>query len=221
MTTRLRVAPLRILDVILRVARALLLLATILFVALTVVGLFVTTSVSLEGSTDEPELTYTDNAGNAITIDGATQTISSNDRTSADEIPRFGATEVTIDLERRTPRTAAMAFAGAWFVLAWVAVTNVQGITRTTLIGDAFSHENARRLGRIGGATLIYAVLGTAMPRVMDALLDDATLPVDGFHTRSQISDPWAWVVVGLLLLTIGRAFERGVELEALDAATI
>jgi len=221
MNTAFGSTPLRALDVILRIARALLLLATILFATLTVIGLFVTTSVRIDGTTDDLVLSYTDPAGQDITIDGNSRSIVVEGARPTDDIPRFGSTDVTIDLEDRASRTTATAFAGLWFVLAWVAVTNVHGITRTALVGEAFSHENARRLGRVGWAAVAFAVFGTVMPRIMDAVIDTATLPITGFRTSSQVSDPWVWVVAGLLFITIGHAFERGVELEALDAATI
>ena len=219
--------PLRALDMLLSIARFFLYLATVLFAVLAVVGLFGSVSVSLDGTTDGLALSYTDSVDQDITVRGSSSVIETDNSTSPGVlnrnvvIPDFGRTDVTIDLEDRAPRFAALAFITVWFVLAWVAVTSVRGITRSSLDGHAFTKDNARRLGRVGWAAVVLAAVSVAMPRLMDALLNDSTLPIDGFRTSSQVSDPWLWLMVGLLFVAIGQAFERGAELEAPDAATI
>ena len=218
---------LRLLDGLLSITRFLLVIVTVLFVLISTFSVFQSTSVDLSGTTDEIAIQQTLRDGSVALHHVSSQTTEWQSAPGADGtvVPdidaRFGSAEVTVPIEDRTVRIFAMLVVAAWIGLAWIAVTNVRGVTRSALDGTTFTSANASRLRRTGGASVGYAAMLVAVPILMGLLVDRLTLSVEGFEPESGGDSAWLWLIVGLLLVAVGEAFERGVELQELEQATI
>jgi hypothetical protein len=218
---------LRLLDGLLSISRFLLVIVTVMFVLISAFSVFQSTSVDLSGTTDRIAIQQTLPDGSVALHHVSSQTTEWQSAPGADgaRIPdidaRFGSADVSVPVEDRTLRVFARFVIAAWLGLAWIAVTNVRSVTRSALDGTTFTMANATRLRRTGGAALGYAAMLVAVPILMGLLVDRLTLSVEGFEPESGGDSAWLWLIVGLLLVAVGEAFERGVELQELEQATI
>ncbi|MEQ8841498.1 MAG: DUF2975 domain-containing protein [Acidimicrobiales bacterium] len=221
MTTTRSESVLKVLDTLLAIARVILIVVTALSVVLAILTLFRTTTTTLSGTTDAIAIEQTTPSGRVATHDPSTNTTTLDEGPPIGDLPDFGAAAVSIEIEDPVVRSVAVFVIAAWLGLGWFAVTNVRGITRASLAGTPFTMDNARRLQRTGAAAVGYAVMLVGVPLLMDALLSRVDLPVDGFRLDGGGGDAWLWLIVGLLIIAIAGAVERGVELQEFEETTI
>ncbi len=221
MTTTRSQSVLKLLDGLLAIARVILMFITAVFLVLGVLTLFSTTTTTLAGTTDAIAIEQTTPSGRVATHYPSGNTTVLDEGPRIEDLPDFGAAAVSIEVKDPVVRTVAVLVIAAWLGLGWFAVTNVRGITRSALAGESFTTANTRRLRRAGTAALGYAAMLFAVPVLMDALLSRLTLPVDGFRLENGGGDAWLWLLVGLLIIAIAGAFERGVQLQEFEEATI
>lgn len=73
----------------------------------------------------------------------------------------FGSTRVSIAVadHNRGLRLVSTSLLLGWWILAWVAVSNLAALAGSIRSGEGFVKSNAQRLWRIGAAVLAYPVL--------------------------------------------------------------
>lgn len=138
---------------------------------------------------------------------------------------RFLSANVQTRVDGTGPKLVLIAAAVIDVALAWFALINVQRLTRSSLRGEVFTKENSKRIGRLGWAAVAFPILSWWVGKsVFNSIASNEETGVTGFYADYGIGPSgslFAWLGVGLLLHAIARAFQWGVELQALEAATI
>ena len=216
--------PLRLLDGGARLTRWALMVVTPLALVLGVLVVSGVGSLRLDGSTEtvrplqlEPG-EYQIERGGQLTDVAQTTVFESRDGDVT-----FGTTGVMIDVgdDQTAIRAVAMVLLLAWLTLAWVGVRSLSGLAASLRAGERFMTANARRVRRIGSVVLAYPVLTFAGQLLLRQMVGSLELAGPSVVVDVGVTDWWAWVLFGLLLLALAELFAHGVTLQELEDATV
>ena len=211
--------PLSLLDLVLRAARIILLLATVLAVPLLVLATTGRGTISINGTIDAP-FTVELNDGRRIGVGGDVLSyenfeIGREHETLANS-PRVDAT-VNLRRDDRDSRLIVVTMASVWLAAAWVGLVNFRGIIDSALRGEWLPAENPNRLRKLAAAILLYGVTGLIGQWLLNMTLD-TVLP---FEVSIAMSTWLTSLIVGIVVLALAEPFAEAARLREFDEAAI
>ena len=218
--TRRPPTALRVLDALLWIAMPVLAVLTLVVLVFTVLTpVFGNGSLYAQGITSEAIVEHTSPSGLALVQDVSVPFVAPS---SPEPYVRFLSAPVQVQVTGFGPRLVVIAAALADIVFAWIAVLALKGITKSSLAGAIFTTANSDRLARLGKVAIVYPFAALWIGRSwFNSVTNDSDLGVSGFWSTDGVDNWEAWLLVGLLLLVLAKAFKWGVELHELEQATI
>ena len=214
---------LRIFDAFIWICMAAIAVLTVV-VAIVVVGKsgFGGGDMHVQGWTDDVLIEHTTPDGRSLNQDLSGGEFAQRSHSSD---ARFLSANVQTQVEGFGPKLVLILAIVIDVALAWFALINVQRLTRSSMRGDVFTRENSKRIARLGWAALAFPVLSWWVGKsLFNSITSNESTGVSGFfadHGIGPSGSLFAWLGVGLLLHTIARAFQWGIELQELEAGTI
>lgn len=211
---------LRVLDSLLWIAMPVLAVLTVVVLVFTVaIPVFGDGTLYARGVTSDVIVEHTTPSGTTLVQDVSVEFVSPE---SPEPYVRFLSSPVMVQVSGFGPRLVVIVAALADMAFAWIAVLALKGITKSSLKGQIFTTANSDRLTRLGKVAIAYPFLAWWVGRSwFNTLKDDSDLGVSGFWSTDGIDNWEVWLVCGLLLFVLAKAFKWGVELHELEQATI
>lgn len=211
---------LRVLDTLLWIALPLLALMTVVVMIFVAIPAFGDGPYYVQGRTDQVIVEHVTPSGATVVQDVSTPFITPDD--PSEPTVRFLGVDVQTQVSGFGPRLVLALASLANIAFAWVAVLTLKGITRSSLKGDVFTNANSTRLTRLGVAAIAYPITAFFIGRsIFNSVVSDSSVDVSGFLSTSGVDNWQAWLIFGLLLLALSKAFAWGTELHEFEKATI
>ncbi len=209
---------LRALDLGLKVARFLLIVATGITIPLAILALSGRGDMFISATLDEPYgVEFAD--GRRVDVSGGVRSYSNfeigRERDSIADVPVI---QLLLKIQRTdlASRGVFLAFVAGLLAAAWVGLVNLGRIVQSTIAGRPFADENPGRLRWLGGAIL-------ALPAIdlMRTALLDRTLDVDLPVSVSTLGPVWALLLVGIGMFALAEVFVEAARLRRFEEDTI